>query len=148
MGRRRDLKGIAAGISGKFVSRYNDLDGYWALGVVYAALKEPQPTFELDVLSGESTPALAASRRLSTPFRLYLEDHLERRELEGCVAGAVVKVEFNIDVSGRRKLPNTWGEPFRCCVRLTDDLGVVRQFEVLGWCGRHNPKREHRSARR
>ena len=32
MGRRKELKGVCNDLLDNFVSRYNDLDGYWALG--------------------------------------------------------------------------------------------------------------------
>ncbi|RVM86362.1 hypothetical protein [Sinorhizobium meliloti] len=38
MSRREQFRGICHGVLGTFVSRYNDLDGYWALGQYVAFL--------------------------------------------------------------------------------------------------------------
>ena len=32
----KQLKGIAAGLAGTFISRNNDVDGYWGMGVIYS----------------------------------------------------------------------------------------------------------------
>lgn len=146
MARRRDIKGIAGGIAGKFASRYNEIGGYWTLGILYAATQTSTKTFELDLLSGESTPATTFSRRLAEPYRLFLDEQLIRCGLNLThIDKAVVKVEFDIEPP-RFKRPTTWGEPYVCRTHLTDDLGVVRSGEFRGWCGPHNPNREACSA--
>ena len=37
---RKDLKGIAGGIASSFISRNNDINGYWALGILYKRATE------------------------------------------------------------------------------------------------------------
>ena len=42
MSTRRELKSVAHALAGSFISRYNDLEGYWGLGVLCAAGIAPQ----------------------------------------------------------------------------------------------------------
>ena len=53
MPRRRELKGVAYGMAGKFVSRNTDLDGYWAIGVMYRSANDNgTDRFVLNLLTG------------------------------------------------------------------------------------------------
>jgi hypothetical protein len=54
MSRRKQFKGICHDILGTFVSRYNDLDGYWALGQ-YVAYLERLGDRQLQLKLGDAT---------------------------------------------------------------------------------------------
>ena len=59
MPRRRELKDLAAGIALKFISRNNDLRGYWALGILFKDLSEIGATcLSLNLTARKSTPDL------------------------------------------------------------------------------------------
>lgn len=67
---RKRLNGAAAGILGAFVSRNNDIDGYWAVGVVYSEIDDldlSEVTFRL--LEGEVVPDLKCGSVLSGKYR-------------------------------------------------------------------------------
>jgi hypothetical protein len=40
MARRKALKNVCSGILGSFVSRNNDCEGYWGMGILYRFAKE------------------------------------------------------------------------------------------------------------
>ena len=150
MPRRRELNGVAAGIAQKFVSRYTDLDGYWALGVLYAAAVHAQfKTLTLDLLAGSSHPNLASSRELAESFHDYLYEQIAKRGFDDSqVANAIIEISFDLEpTSEQLRDKNTWGEPFLCRVILTDDLVKTHTYEVRGWCGRHDPSKELQSTR-
>ena len=55
----KQLKGIAAGLAGTFISRNNDVDGYWGMGVIYSEVSArgvSAVTFSL--LDGAVSPSL------------------------------------------------------------------------------------------
>lgn len=144
------MKGIASGIVASFCSRNNDVDGYWTLGVLYRlSVEAGTHLFELDLLSGVSSPAVPFSARWAAPYARYLAQQVRRKGLEACqVTGAIVSVTFCVPPTERQIIfRGTWGDPFVCRVVITDDLGKEHSQEYRGWCGIHDPKREHRSTR-
>lgn len=151
MPRRKELKGIAFGIASSFSSRNNDVDGYWALGVLYKLAAEAGSyCFSLNLKDGESAPAFLFSRRIADPYCAFLGEQLEKKGFAwGHVASAIIAVDFNVSPTKKQIMfKSTWGEPFVCRVHLTDDLNRVWSSEFRGWCGIHDPVREHRSTRR
>jgi len=83
MPHRNELKGISAGIASSFISRNNDVDGYWAIGILYKIASESGDNkFTLNLLSGESSPNFKYSNRVSQPYHNYLINQLEKKNLE------------------------------------------------------------------
>lgn len=151
MPRRKEFKGIAGGLINSFLSRNNDIDGYWALGLFYqcAAVREDF-RFELDLLSGKSWPYFEYSERSSKPYRDFLFAQLEKKGFEEVQAKkAIVLINFKTSpTKWHVEHIYTWGEPFVCRVSITDDLDREWFSEIKGWCGQHNLDREIRSTRR
>ena len=76
---RKDLKGISAGIAYSFSSRNNDIDGYWAMGILYKVASEAgTKKFKLNLLSGESDPSFKYSRKVASPYQVYLTDQIDK----------------------------------------------------------------------
>lgn len=150
MKRRRDLKGIAGGIAGSFVSRNNDVDGYWAMGLLCELSRHMNiSSITIELENPElSRPATDLVNRISGGYRKMLHHMLAQRGLEvRMVKRAYISVEFG--TSGGLPTPplNTWGGPFLCTVGITDDLGQERTVDVAGRCGPHDPRKESRSTR-
>ncbi len=95
---RNELRGIAAGIAGKFISRNTDIDGYWAMGVLYeAADKDFAKHIRLDLLSGESLPTFRWTNQLIAYFQTYLFQQVQKRGFEEYqITGAVIDLEFAV----------------------------------------------------
>ena len=148
---RKDLKGISAGIAFSFSSRNNDIDGYWAMGILYKVASEAGTNkFKLNLMSGESDPIFKYSWRVASPYQVYLTDQIEKKGLEEYqVTEAIIDLEFGIQPTTHQETYRpTWGEIFSCRVIITDDLGKKHIFEKRSWCGQHDPKKERRSTRR
>ena len=143
------MRGVAAGAAQKFISRYNDIRGYWALGILYkAAVDADADSLVLNLRSGISEPSFPESKALAAHYYNYiLEQLLARGFSESHVTDAYIELGFNVAPTPRQRVQWTWGEPFLCRVCIVDDLERTRSFAVRGWCGVHDPKREHRSAR-
>ena len=121
------------------------------MGVLYKlALDSGLNEFDLELLSGESVPEFQHSKRIAAPYTEFLRQQLGKRGFdEHQVAKVVVEVEFNVAPTATQiMLKGTWGDPYICRVVITDDLGKEHSREERGWCGIHDPMKEHRSTRR
>lgn len=150
MARRRNLKGIASGIASSFVSRNNDIDGYWALGLLCQLAKQLNRSCIVIELVGptQSEPTAALVSQVGTNYSQMLARMLSRQGMESeWVRRAQISIEFG--TSGALSAPplNTWGGPFLCKVSITDDHGRVRSVSLTGRCGPHDPQKESRSTR-
>ena len=147
---RNEFKGIAAGIAGKFISRNNDVNGYWAMGLLYRASFEKKVTkISMNLLTGESSPNVTWVKHVTESFKEYLFKQCKKKGFENHqIVEAMVELEFNVSPTKRhRNYRYTWGDPFICRVSLIDDLMKKRTYAEFGWCGQHDPKKEHQSAR-
>jgi hypothetical protein len=150
MMRRRELKGIASGLVGTFVSRNNDVDGYWALGKLCALARRADVNL-LEIHLHTSSVIAATDPLLTLLASRYAErlaSMLARRDIpSSMVRSACIAIQFGTTDRFPVPPPSTWGAPFICTFTLTDDLGVERCASLTAWCGPHDPRRESRSAR-
>ena len=80
---RRKFNHITAGLLSKFLTRYNDIDGYWALGVMYTEARAFDSRVEIDMLHGVAQPDCAACTSVARTWALYLREALGRHERDG-----------------------------------------------------------------
>jgi hypothetical protein len=73
---RSHLKSVAEGVARKFVSRNNDVDGWWAMGLLAGVIPQGD-AFELDLLAGKSKPSFdgldSGLRWLSSMWMTYFQ---------------------------------------------------------------------------
>ena len=151
MPRRKELNGVAAGLASSFSSRNNDADGYWALGVLYKLVNEAEANkITIDLMSSKSCPNFKHIKEIASPYYNYLIDQLMKKKFKTQqITSALIEIQFNVAPSAQQIMfKSTWGEPYICRVILTDDLNKQHIKESRGWCGQHDPKKEHRSIRR
>lgn len=148
---RRRLKTIASNIAGNFISRNNDVDGYWALGLLYeTASKSPDNKITIDILSGHSVPDYQYSDYISCKYRDIFFKQAKNNHIDlKHTCEFKIELTFNVNPTAKQVMFRaTWGEPFICKVIFVDDLNNERSYAIRSWCGIHNPNREHRSIRR
>ncbi len=152
MSRRRKLKDLAVGIATKFISRNNDLRGYWALGILFKDLDKVGGTsISLNLLTGKSTPDLKNANKVAIEFSKYLDQQLKQRGFhKSQVLEAILSIAFDVAPSKDHlqviKI-SARGKPFTCSVKLLDDLGNTHRYTAKGWCSKHNPRKELKSTR-
>lgn len=154
MRRRSEIGSIASGMVHSFVSRNNDLGGYWGIGVLYLyARNVGELTLTLDLLNGTVNPSVSRLlpiygkpdfQALISQYKAMLHELLHKRKVpESWVAEAVFSIEFE-SKAAKPVYPkigeNT--EAFACRLSIRDDLGRVRVFRLDGWCWPHSPWRE------
>lgn len=139
MTQRNSLQDLAQGILGKFLSRNNSIQGYWALGLLYAqALENNSYELKLDLLQPEAHHSSAFE--CSSLFHEYLIEQLyirgfEPEPLQEAVIEIIFQCEEPAPIKGR-------GDPFKASVQLTHHSG--KGFRVFGFgnCEPHDPNEE------
>lgn len=150
MAGRKQLNGIALGLLGTFVSRNNDIDGYWGLGVLrLCALRNGLSELVLDLLKQNADSDVESPVQISEKaYQIWLFDGLakigsERQQLD--------KAEIHLEFSTFDILPNairdTRGDPYICTVKLTNKCGISYSATKIGVCAPHDPNKDRQSTR-
>ena len=151
MPRRKLLKSVASGFLGSFLSRNNDFDGYWALGLLYQLALDRETrsmTIELFRDRDKSLPRHALIDDVSTRYRAQFISMLEKA---GFNQGDVVSVIIELEFCTAKQIPfrhlKTHGELLFCSVTITDEQRHAWRVEGGGKCAPHDPAKESRSTR-
>lgn len=130
MGRRKELKGICNDLLDSFVSRYNDIDGFWALGKFQAFLQtthEEQLQFHLTREKGKES----VFQQTLDYYRLSFQRHLKVRNLsDAWIDRAVITVAS----------PSS--SQLDCILKIKADNGRVFEAKRLVAVRPHKPGRE------
>lgn len=146
----RALKGIASGLVETFVSRNNDVFGYWGIGQLRNETEDRESrTVELDLLSGETDPKRPVASNLIVKYSGYLSASLVRAGFPlSRVIRARILVEFGSFGDARDPdLFSTLGEPFNCKAVLVGTSGKAFSAVRGGLCRRHDARCEQQSMR-
>jgi hypothetical protein len=146
----RALRGIANGLVDTFVSRNNDVSGYWGIGQIQHELEGLAiAVAELDLLNGDAVPDGPVGRALIAHYSGYLAEKLGKSRLGPLdVTEAKVIVEFGAfgEAASYDHL-GIPGAPFNCKVLLAGRNGRVYSAMRAGRSRPHDPGREQRSLR-
>lgn len=145
---RKKLKDIAAALLGSFVSRNNDVDGYWALGQLRAPADAAGLTeVRLDLFPADAEPSGTLISRVTQVYSGMLERQLRRHRLHpNRILRAAMVLSFIEDDTNMGRFAS-YGEPFKCTVSLFDDNGRKYERTLVARCAVHDPRRERRSVR-
>jgi hypothetical protein len=150
MTRRRELNGIAGNLLGSFVSRNNDIAGYWAIGKLCAlALQTATGEISIEFLTQRLTPPSPELEPMLDRYKARLVTSLEKRAFPlQLVTAAEVLISFGglFKPDPLRSRPRGT-VPFRCTVTLTDDLHRPHVAQHSGEVWPHDPRRESKSGR-
>ena len=134
MARRIEFRGICDSLLAKFISRNNDLDGYWALGQFVKALeREPDGTLEIPLTNVDAHDF----HPMITPVGEYYSSTLERfMERQGLPQAWLGRGRISLEIVDRGYL--------RCTVGLISDRGREFGSETKLEIRPHDPTRERR----
>jgi hypothetical protein len=139
MGSRRALLGVAHGTASAFSNRGNDVDGWWALGLLLAETEPADPDYRLDLLTGKTLPEslTPALDELGPAWARYFQWTLARHGVPSDrVATALLTVRFHRDEAVYQMYPGIWNRPFECTVTILDDRGHRYERTFNGACTR------------
>lgn len=141
MPRGRLLRGVTNGVADSFMSRNNDIEGYWGPGRLYLLAKRLDLSFlTLDLL--DTYPA-ADHGDIVVAEKYYTDLFLRNLMKAGFdrirVKNARIKIAF--ETHGDYPKPNlyTRGEPFLVAVTITSDKDRSHEAVRVGRCALHDP---------
>ena len=145
---KSNLKGIAHGLLGTFISRNNDIGGYWGLGVLRKlAESNGLNQIEIDLLcEDEESEAIECCKRR---YSHWLETNLERTGLTlGSLRVARIRLRFANDFGAYpNAIRDTRGFPYECLVEIRRVSNRSEIVSRVGVCAAHDPLRESRCNR-
>ncbi len=145
---KRLLKNIASGLLGTFVSRNNDIDGYWALGIL-RLIAEKKELYQIDLNLIESDSKNRYIKYCEKNYSDWLQKTLERYDLSlPSLLSAKIYLRFENSFDTYPNLiKDTRGLPYVCTVELGDTTGKLYTVVKVGVCSPHDPRKEYRSTR-
>lgn len=144
---KRKFNHTAAGLLSKFISRNNDIDGYWGLGVLYTEARASANRVAFDLLDGAAQPASPVCISAARTWSLYLRVALARHGLTSqALVAATVSIEFGLPLP-KRPLYIPYGDPFVCVVHLLSADGREFTRQKIGYCLPNDQFHGRRSAR-
>jgi hypothetical protein len=143
----RAFRGIAAGIAESFISRNNDLGGYWGIGMLLrSAMRRKRQDVRLDLITGKCDPELRGFKAMSAAYRTLLTAQLDSLHMPGDrMRSATLRASFDSD----HPKASMARASYRCVCRveICDSHDKIHVAERQTWCEPHSMLRERRSAR-
>jgi hypothetical protein len=147
MSTRRNFRGIVYGVLHAFISRNNDVNGFWAMGKLCNLMAANQwKPVRINLRSGEMNPASGEFNIMIRRYADLLFEHME-----------IAKLPDTYLKSAHIELSQSSLQPFfgrgdlsckiHCLLRLTDDRDRTYICEGVVSCRKHNPEMESRSTR-
>ncbi len=149
MARRKELKNIASGLLGAFVSRNNDVGGYWGIGHLCSLATNSQSAkVKLDILAKTMFPACSTFDKLLSGYSSRLAHQMNARCLPiAWITNSTIELDFNAELPDDRRVPiSTRGGLFSVTVTIVDDRSKAHSVKAYGYCAPHNATKEYKSA--
>lgn len=133
MPRRKELKNIASGLLGSFISRNNDVDGYWGIGQLNLHAKQQSVTkIGIELISSSISPPNILFSKLVSGYRDALVAKLQKMNIQpSWVTAAIIEIDFKPECPSKFVPITTWGTLFKLTVSITDDRGT--KHAVIGY---------------
>ncbi|ATQ74558.1 hypothetical protein CR152_08525 [Massilia violaceinigra] len=129
---------VAAGVSQSFISRNNDVGGYWALGELYKDASAPDDAVQLQLLDGVAIPSTRSVCQVAKNYAVFLQRALADKGIASDeLADANVCIQFNAEAPEGAISMEYQGDPFVCTVTLRTAQGKVAVAKAYGRCLRN-----------
>jgi hypothetical protein len=148
MAQRRELKNIASGVLCSFISRNNDVGGYWGIGKLCLLAQDNATTsVKLDLLTKRVLPESEEFSKLLLGYHFFLGRHLAARNIPSSwVASAIIELDFAPEEQPEKQVPIiTWGKLFKLSVSILDDINKKHVVSTYSYCAPHSSSKEHQS---
>ena len=146
MARRKLLKNITQGLLNSFISRNNDVYGYWGIGKLFSLMIEKnQNLIEIDLLNNNISP-------YKQEFELLIEEYKNRliykMENVGLKLSCVQKAKIELIRKDEKVITSSklYGH-VECTFLVIDDLNNSYSFKKEVSCKMHDPNIENKSTR-
>lgn len=140
------LKGLVDSLADTFVSRNNDVLGYWAMGLLYREAKNHDLNeVEISLIGKGHEHTGEVSAAVACRYQEKLAQWCAAQGIQLERAGVVAK--FGLTVSSKESERDDFGGRFIATFVLIDCSGRKIMARREGWCRPHDPGKERRSAR-
>jgi len=137
---RKRMNHVAAGLLGAFYSRCNELNGFWALGMLYKEVQSEPYRVTLDLLAETATPRGPNAILIATRYGEFLRRALLKKDLRAeDLTEATVTVQFKAKIPPMRFQPHWVGDAFTCTVTLQRS-DTKATYTVNGKCMPNDPR--------
>jgi len=136
---RNRFDSVARSTADAFASRNNDVDGWWAPGLLLDALSPGDSDYRIDLLTGNATPTPTDSRLISLgpAWAAYFSWSIERHGLaKGITQAAELVLTFDRITLVPGWIPGARDSPFTCRVTVVHDTNHKHEAVVAGHCSR------------
>ena len=137
MGKIKTLKSVSYGLNDHFLSLYNRINGYWALGVLYKeALRTGSQAITFDLLNKSVYPQNINAKETLEYSQKYLFRLLDSHHLDiSKIKKVFIVIKFdrkptNLDLN----LRPMFGNPLICKTILVDIKGNLYSFKKRDRC--------------
>jgi len=135
---RSRLKHCASGLLARFISRNNDYQGFWTLGVLYSRVRVAPWRVEFNLISEDAYPNNKIAASVAAEQSAFLRAALSKQHVAWTsVKRATLTVQFNAGV--RVGYTGTEGEPFVCTLELESVAGHSATVSLVGRCAAWAP---------
>lgn len=147
MSKRGVFKNIISGTIHSFISRNNDVDGYWGIGKLYShMLASGSMTLTIDLLKQEIYPPNDHFRKLLSKYSFVVKEKLHRANLLHRVKSAKIDLIVYPNECAAH-LGSLAPNRMRCTIEIVDDAYKKHSFALDTWCRPFDPLKELRSTR-
>jgi hypothetical protein len=148
---RSDFRRAVYGVLGSFLSRNNDVGGYWGIGVLYRHAQEHRSrSVKIDLLAGQMVPqGQQFDKMLDTYGRLLTAQFKRCEHPEQWLRTARIYLEFDTtaDIADVFEATATDGSPYICIAQIVCSQGQRYTVQTRGRCHLHDPLLETKSNR-
>jgi len=123
MARVKKLKSVAYGLCDHFLSLYNRINGYWALGVLYKqALNVNTKVISIEITGESIKPSSIQSDELIEHFKMFLHKLLDNHNIKNNVVyETFINITFDVEPTKLDlNLSTLFGNPLICEVIIID----------------------------
>ncbi len=136
---KRKLRHAAAGLLGKFMSRNNDYQGYWALGVLYTEARASGMRVKLDLLHGRALPEATACVSVARSHAVFLRTALARQGLvPDMLSSATLSLAFCSPAASMPANGSSFGDPVECILTIVARDGRTVSLHASARCAPHD----------
>lgn len=148
MAKRKEFKTIADGLVNSFISRNNDVHGYWGIGKLYSHMTSTESNeLKIDLIQRTIEPPNKEFTVLINEFANRLISQIKKRQLNleflKKAELTMVIIPDEAPLCFGKMAPNT----INCSLALLDDLDREHVGKATTWCRAHNPEKEWKSTR-
>lgn len=148
MARRKEFSTIADGLVRSFVSRNNDVNGYWGIGKLYSHIVTTGvEELKIHLLRRSIEPDNEEFKLLINEFANRLNNQIENRRLNHNFLKKAELVIIGIPDVPTTHLGRIAPNKVKCRLVIVDDLNREHVGEASTWCRAHNPENESKSGR-